>query len=132
MVQYLDDRSVTVRVPITIRRRGGRKLVLTPEGSKVNAAPVCRRIDNALVKAIARAFRWRDMLENDTHATIREIAVVEKINEAYVGRVLRLTLLAPEIVVAILEGRQSPNMQLHNLMRQFPIAWAFQSGAFGS
>ena len=59
-----------------------------------------------MVKAIARAFRWRDMLESGEYATIREIADAEKINESYVGRVLRLTLLAPDIVEAILGGRQ--------------------------
>ena len=98
-----DGRTVTVRVPISIRRRGGRKLVLAPDGTNVTAAPVSRQIDNAMVKAIARAFRWREMLENGTHATIAEIAAAEKINESYVGRVLRLTLLAPDIVEAILE-----------------------------
>ena len=95
-----------MRVPISIRRRGGRKLVLAPDGTNVTTAPVRRRIDNAMVKAIARAFRWRDLLENGTHATIVEIAAAEKINASYVGRVLRLTLLAPDIVEAILGGRQ--------------------------
>ena len=65
-----------------------------------------------MVKAIARAFRWREMLENGTHATIAEIAAAEKINESYVGRVLRLTLLAPDIVEAILGGRQPAELQL--------------------
>ena len=92
-----------MRVPISIRRRGGRKLVLAPDGTNVTTAPVCRHIDNAMVKAIARAFRWREMLENGEYATIAEIAAAEKINESYVGRVLRLTLLAPDIVEAILE-----------------------------
>jgi hypothetical protein len=64
-----------------------------------------------MVKAIARAFRWREMLENGTHATIAEIAAAEKINESYVGRVLRLTLLAPDLVEAILAGRQSAGLQ---------------------
>ena len=89
-----DCRTVTVRVPISIRRRGGRKLVLAPDGTNVTTAHVRRYMDNAMVKAIARAFRWREMLENGTHATIGEIAAAEKINETYVGRVLRLTLLA--------------------------------------
>jgi len=101
-----DGQIVTVRVPISIRKRGGRKLVLAPNGDEVTAAPVTRRFDNAMVKAIARAFRWREMLENGTHATIAEIADTEKINESYVGRVLRLTLLAPDIVEAIVNGRQ--------------------------
>ena len=57
-----DGRTITVRVPISIRKRGGRRLVLSPDGANVTAAPIRRRIDNAMVKAIARAFRWREML----------------------------------------------------------------------
>src|SRR4029079_18800122 len=115
-----DGRTVTVRVPISIRRRGGRKLVLAPDGTNVTTAPGCRHIDNAMVKAIARAFRWREMLENGTHATIAEIAGAEKINESYVGRVLRLTLLAPDIVELVLAGRQPTALQLEDLLRRFP------------
>ena len=74
-----------------------------------------------MVKAIARAFRWREMLENGTHATIAEIAGAEKINESYVGRVLRLTLLAPDIVETILAGRHPEQMTLAVLMRRFPV-----------
>ena len=118
-----DGRTVTVRIPISIRRRGGRKLVLAPDGTPDTGAAPRRRIDNAMVKAIARAFRWREMLENGTHSTIAEIAVAEKINESYVGRVLRLTLLAPVIVEAILGGRQPAKLQLEDLLRRFPEAW---------
>ena len=118
-----DDQPVTVRVPITIRQRGGRKLVLAPDGRAVIAGSVCRRIDSAMIKAIARAFRWRDMLESGEYATIREIANAEKINETYVGRVLRLTLLAPDIVEAILNGLQPTQLQLDGLMRRFPVVW---------
>jgi hypothetical protein len=74
-----------------------------------------------MVKAIARAFRWREMLENGTHATIAEIAAVEKINESYVGRILRLTLLAPDIVEAILDGCQPVDMSLALLTKPFPV-----------
>jgi hypothetical protein len=122
-----DSRTVTVRVPISIRRRGGRKLVLAPDGANITAAPVNRHIDNAMVKAIARAFRWREMLENGTHATIAEIAAAEKINESYVARVLRLTLLAPDVVEAILNGRQSAQMTLAVLMQPSPLEWARQA-----
>jgi hypothetical protein len=125
-----DGRTVTVRVPISIRRRGGRKLVLAPDGTNVAMAPVRRHIDNAMVKAIARAFRWREMLENGTHATIAEIAAAETINASYVGRVLRLTLLAPDIVAAILGGRQPAEMTLAVLMRLFPVGWREQAEEF--
>jgi hypothetical protein len=73
-----DDRTVTVRVPISFKRRGGRKLVLAPNGTSVTTAPIHRHIDNAMVKSIARAFRWREMLESGEYATIREIAEAEK------------------------------------------------------
>ncbi len=95
-----DPQTVTVRVPISIRRHGGRKLVLAPDGTSDIWLVPARRVDNAMVKAIARAFRWRDMLENGTHATVEEIAVAEKIHSSYVSRILRLTLLAPEFVEA--------------------------------
>jgi hypothetical protein len=124
-----DGRTVTVRVPISIRKRGGRKLVLAPDGADVTAAPVSRHVDNAMLKAIARAFRWRNMLESRNYATIREIANAEKINESYVGRVLRLTLLAPDIVDATLNGRQPPELQLETLMRRFPVGWREQRDA---
>ncbi|MBV6486706.1 MAG: hypothetical protein GHHEDOFH_00641 [Pseudorhodoplanes sp.] len=126
-----DGRTVTVRVPISIHRRGGRKLVLAPSGMNVTAAPARRHIDDAMVKAIARAFRWREMLENGEYATIREIANAEKINESYVGRVLRLTLLAPDIIEAILGGRQSARLQLDHLLRRFPVEWSEQRQVFG-
>jgi hypothetical protein len=124
-----DGQTVTVRVPISIKRRGGRRLVLAPDGREVSAAPVTRHIDNAMVKAIARAFRWREMLEGGGYATIREIADAEKINESYVGRVLRLTLLAPCVVEAILNGRQSAGLQLDGLLRRLPVCWAVQRSA---
>jgi hypothetical protein len=125
---YPDDegRIVTVRVPISIHRRGGRKLVVAPDGTNITTAPVCRHIDNAMVKAIARAFRWRRMLENGTYATVAEIAAAEKINESYVGQILRLALLAPDIVEAILNGRQPAGLQLNRLLRRSPVGWREQ------
>ncbi|MDI3469789.1 MAG: hypothetical protein OJF62_001852 [Pseudolabrys sp.] len=127
-----DGTTVTVRVPISIRRRGGRKVVLAPDGASLTAAPVCRHVDSAMVKAIARAFRWREMLEDGTYATIREIATAEKINESYVGRVLRLTLLEPDIVEAILAGRQPAEWTLPVLMRRFPAEWETQKSALSA
>jgi hypothetical protein len=124
-----DGRTVTVRVPISIRRRGGRKLVLSPDGTNVTPARIDRHVDSAMAKAIARAFRWRDKIENGIYATIREISAAEKINETYIGRTLRLTLLAPSIVEAILSGRL-PGLRLGHLMKSFPIAWEVQAIAF--
>ena len=79
-----------------------------------------------MVKAIARAFRWREMIENGEYPTIREIAATEKINESYVGRVLRLTLLAPDTVEMIVDGRQPADVTLAVLMKPFAVEWAEQ------
>jgi len=79
--------------------------------------------DSTLVKALARAFRWRRMMEAGRYGTIDELAAAEKINSSYVSRVLRLTLLAPDIVEAILDGRQPEGMTLPGLMQPFPVEW---------
>ena len=95
-------------------------LVIAPDGGPISPEAAGRRVDDALVKAIARAFRWQELLENGTYATIAEIAGAEKINETYVGRVLRLALLAPELIQRIIDGQLSPELELATLMRPFP------------
>lgn len=114
----------TVRVPLAIRKGGGRKLVATP-GGMANRGPSAA--DTTLVKALARAFRWRRMMETGRYGTIDELAAAEKINSSYVSRLLRLTLLAPDIVEAILDGRQPEGMTLPVLMEPFPVEWKRQN-----
>jgi len=115
---------LTVRVPLAVRKpRGGRKLMLAPSGMAPRGASAT---DTTLVKALARAFRWRRMMEAGRYGTIDELAVAEKINSSYVSRVLRLTLLAPDIVEAILDGRQPDGMTLPALMEPFPVDWKSQ------
>ena len=124
--------TVSVRVPFALKKRGGRKLVLTPDGEAVPAQPSCPPLpDNTLVKALARAHRWRKLLEEGHYATVRELAAAEKINQAYLGRVLRLTLLAPDIVDAIVEGRQG-EMTLAELLKSVPVGWERQKVIFRS
>jgi hypothetical protein len=124
-----DGRTMTVHIPITLRHQGGRKQVVTPAGA-TPWIPTPRRVDNALVKAIVRAHRWRDMLESGRYATVRDLAKAEAINESYLGRVLRLTLLSPTIIAAILEGRQPATLELDDLLKQFPIDWDQQLKKF--
>ena len=92
--------TVTLHVPFRVVKRGGRKEMQLPEGA---AQP--RRTDSTLVKALARAFRWKRMLESGEFTTIAELAEREGIAPSYMTRVLRLTLLAPDIVEAILDAR---------------------------
>ena len=122
--------TVTVRVPMTFRRRGGRKRVIAPEGAP-SWAPPAPRVDGAMVKALARAFRWRRLLESGAYGTVEEIAAAKKINSSYVSRVLRLTLLAPDIVEAILDGRQGPEITMARLMKPFPVEWEGQLQLLG-
>lgn len=110
--------TVTLHVPFRVVKRGGRKAIALPDGA---SAP--RRPDDALVKALARAFRWKQILESDEFATIAELAEREGIAPSYLTRVLRLTLLAPDIVEAILEGKQGPELTLARLMDGFPEEW---------
>src|SRR6202158_2568863 len=117
-----DGRTITVHIPITLRLQGGRKQVVSPAGA-TPWIPTPPRVDNTIVKAIVRAHRWRDMLESGDYATVRDLAQAESINESYLGRVLRLTLLAPEIVEAILEGKQPAILEFDDLLKQFPVEW---------
>ena len=123
-----DGSTITVRIPITLRQRGGRKYVVTPAGA-TPWVPTPPRVDNTLVKAIVRAHRWRDMLESGDYATVRDLAKAEAINESYLGRVLRLTLLAPKVIEAILEGKQSATLELDVLLKQYPVEWNKQRQA---
>lgn len=122
--------TVTVTVPFSIRKRGGRKLVITPDGT--TAAPTQRaRVDSALLKALARGFRWRKLLDSGDFATIEEIADAENINSSYVSRILRTTLLAPEIVKAILAGRQPAGLTMARALEPFPVEWEQQKSVLG-
>ena len=120
-----DGRTISVHIPITLRHQGGRKQVVTPADA-APWIPRAARIDSTLVKAVVRAHRWRNMLESGRHATVRDLAKAESINESYLSRVLRLTLLAPAIIQSILEGQQSDGLELDGLLGPISTDWALQ------
>lgn len=111
--------TVTLHVPLRFVRRGGRKEMQMPDCVRPE-----RTMDNTLVKALARAFRWKRMLESGEFATIAELAEREGIAPSYMTRVLRLTLLAPDIIEGILDGKQGPEVTLARLLEPFPLEWA--------
>ena len=121
----MTDQTTTVTVPFTIRKRGGRKLILTPDGTPASP-PIRYRPDGALIKAWARGFRWQKMLREGDYQTLEEIADAENINPSYISRVLRLTLLAPEIVEAILAGSHPAGLARAKAMQPFPVEWSRQ------
>jgi hypothetical protein len=132
-----DATSVTVVVPMTVRRRAKRKAIIGPDGVPVqhaaNAPPTAITAgDPALVKALARAFRWRRLLEEGRYASLGELAAADKVDRSHLARLLRLTLLAPDIVEAILDGRHSEEMTLAGLREAVPVKWREQRTAFGA
>jgi hypothetical protein len=107
-------------------KRGGRKEMHMPAG-----ASLPRQADNALVKALARAFRWKRMLESGEFTTIADLSAREGIAPSYMTRVLRLTLLAPSIVEAILDGTQGTGVTLARLREPFSLGWGEQRLSLG-
>jgi hypothetical protein len=118
------EANVTVHVPLAFRRRGGRKVVQVPDGS--SWAPARHQVDSTLVKALARAYRWQRMLESGQYGSVAELAAAEKINPSYLARVLRLTLLSPELTQAVLDRHHGEELALARLMRPFSALWAHQ------
>ncbi|WP_272011150.1 hypothetical protein [Roseovarius sp. ZX-A-9] len=119
--------SVTVHIPFRLVKRGGRKEMQLPDGASSH-----RKMDNTLVKALARAFRWKRMLEAGEFATIAELAEHEGIAASYMTRVMRLTLLAPDIVEAILNGTHGSDVTLARLLAPLPEGWDEQYGVLAT
>ncbi|MBT3141350.1 hypothetical protein DS909_07985 [Phaeobacter gallaeciensis] len=117
--------TVIVHIPFRLVKRGGRKEMLMPEGASSQ-----RKMDNTLVKALARAFRWKRMLKSGAFTTIGDLAEREGIAPSYLTRVLRLTLLAPDVVEAILGRTQEPEVSLARLLEPFPADWQRQPDHF--
>jgi hypothetical protein len=116
--------TLTIRIPMRLQRRGGRKQIMTPEGVAVSAPKPSR--DETLVKALVRAHRWRRRIESGRAKSITDLAEHEGVTDAYVCRLLPLTCLAPDIVEAILDGRQPKGLRLAELLGNGPLAWEEQ------
>jgi hypothetical protein len=118
----LDGSTLVVRIPMRFQHRGGRKRIVAPDGSEI--APTNKpHPDGTLIKALARAWRWQRMLDEGVHTTVSEIGDAENISKSYVSRILRLALLAPDLVEAILAGSMDQGMMLERLERPLPVSW---------
>jgi len=121
----LEGTTLVVRIPMRSQRRGGRKRIVAPDGSEL--APATKpRPDGTLVKALARAWRWQRMLDEGVCTSVSEIGDTENISKSYVSRILRLALLAPDIVEAILAGRTDQVLLLEQLEQPLPASWEDQ------
>nr|AWL93061.1 hypothetical protein CIT37_13250 [Bradyrhizobium ottawaense] len=125
-----DGRELVVSIPVDFRQSGGRKQIVVPAGVEAWTSPRLRP-SNSLITALAKAHRWRRLIETGCYASAAELSKREAVNESYVCRVLRLTLLAPDLVQSILDGRQSKTLELKSLLTPFPGDWAAQRTHFG-
>ncbi len=116
--------TLTIRIPMRLQRRGGRKLIMTPDGAAMAAQKPSR--DETLVKALVRAHRWRRRIESGQAKSITDLAEQKGVTDAYVCRLLPLTCLAPDIVEAILDGRQPKGVRLADMLGNGPVVWEEQ------
>jgi hypothetical protein len=116
--------TLTLHMALAIRKRGGRCTIVTPDGSAFRRSRY--PVNDAVIKALARSFRWNKLLASGRYASIEELAEAERINPSYLGRTLRLSLLAPIIVEELLNVRNS-NLPLARLRRPFPTDWSEQA-----
>ena len=138
-----ESATITVHVPMAFTIRGGRKMIISDnphkpgEGLhqsvedakitlKLSRQAASQRTNNALLKALAKAYRWRRMIESGIFTSITELAEAESVNQSYACRILRLTLLAPNIVTEILDGQYHSDLMLKRVMRPLPVRWEEQ------
>ena len=126
----LEVDTMTIRIPMRLQRRGGRKLIMTPEGMPTAPAPKPLR-DETLVKALVRAHRWRRRIENGDARSITDLAEQEGVTDAYVCRLLPLTCLAPDMVETILDGRQAKGLRLAEMLGNGQLDWEEQRASWG-
>jgi hypothetical protein len=124
------DAVLVVSIPVSFLQRGGRKQIVVPAGT-ADWEPRAARCENSLINAMAKAHRWRRLIETGKYTSAAELSRAEGINESYLCRVLRLTLLAPDIVEAILDGRQPRTLELQSLLKPLPADWGAQRKRLG-
>ncbi|MBF0186036.1 MAG: hypothetical protein HQM06_16825 [Magnetococcales bacterium] len=123
-----DKKEIIVSIPMELKRRGGRKSIIMPDGVDLPSVPAK---DETLAKLVAKAHLWLRQLESGKVATISELADRENLDNSYVAKVMRLTLLAPDIVVMILDGKQPEAMTWRELAKGIPMEWPNQRRLWG-
>ena len=119
-----DGDAIVVRIPVRFYRRNGRQMVLT-HGDNGQSSPD-RETNGSLVSALGKAYRWQEQLESGEYTGVDELAAANGVDRTYVGRILRLTSLAPEIVTRILRGDEPEGISLARLRTDLPLVWEEQ------
>ncbi len=123
MTTHPDPDIITIRIPVSFKRRGGRKLVLAPDGTALEPTPAASPATDTMQAVMIKAFRWRRRIESGAAASITDLAEQEGVSDTYVIRILTLTCLAPDIVAAILDGRQPRGISLNHMLKKIPESW---------
>lgn len=124
------EETISIFVPIAIRRRGGSAMIIMPKNIKKEEMLKC--FDGKIIKALAKAYKWRVMLEDNEISSLAEISRKEKVTGAYVSRVFNLNFIAPEIVKRILEGTQPRDLKLKDMIiGKVPDSWQEQKEMWG-
>jgi len=125
-----DGNDLVVRIPMKLKRRSGRKQIIVPDGLD-DAEPIAPPQD-ALIDALARAHHWQQLIDEGRYGSITDLAEALNLDRSYVGRILRLTLLAPDIIEAILRGDEPSGLSLARLVKEVPMLWVEQRKMFAS
>ena len=120
--------TMTVRIPMRLARRGGRKVIIAPE---TVTPPPQRKRDERLIQAIVKAHRWRRRIESGKAKSITDLAAQEGVTDAFVCRMLTLTCLAPDLVAAILDGAQPDQLHVSTLLTSALLSWCAQQELCG-
>jgi hypothetical protein len=125
-----EDHGIVVNVPLKLKKRGGRKEVILPQAF-ASDSPMRPSHQEALVIAIARAHRWQKLLDEGKFKSVSDLAREIGLDPSFAARLLRLTLLAPDIIEAILIGDEPSGLSLTQLTKQLPMTWEEQRRALG-
>jgi hypothetical protein len=129
-IQIANDEIIDLFVPLEIKKRGGSAIIILPKNLKKEEMVKC--FDEKMIKAFAKAYKWKNMLKEDEIGSLAQIAVKENITGAYVSKVFNLNFIAPEIVEKILNGEQPRDLKLQDmLVGKFPLLWQEQKELWG-
>ncbi|MBF0420978.1 MAG: hypothetical protein HQL78_12525 [Magnetococcales bacterium] len=125
-----DGKTLIIQIPVKFQKRGGRKLIFSPDGELVEG-PLRANLDDVLVNALAQAHRWKNMIESGKYDSITQLAEAEGVDRGNMSRMLGMTLLAPDITQAILDGKQPEKLTITELKKPFPLVWEEQRKLWG-
>lgn len=128
--QPTENTPLEITIPIKLKKHGGRKYITTPDGRDLSVARK-PKYENNIIKAIGRGHQYLEMLEAEPDLTIMKLAEREMLDHGYIAKTIRMTQLAPDIIEAILNGRQPYSLNLTDFMKPFPNSWEEQRQHFG-